>query len=608
MLLVALVAMLALRAAWILRRGYDTDEAQHYHVAWAWSEGRALWRDVFDNHMPLFHVLCAPLVGAVGERADALLFGRLAMVPLFLAILGATYRIGARLFGPRVGLFAAALLGCQSTFLNVSMEFRADVLWAALWAASIAVLAGGASGPRRAGGAGLLAGLAFLASIKTSRLLVGLAAAALLVALVSPDARSAWRARTARRAALAYAVGCVLPLGGLLGALATSGRLDAFVRCVVLHNLTGAVGTDVAVGALAFAGALVLLGFACGRWLRGPDAGAQRGPAVLLVGSVLPIVGAWTIWPLGSNHDFVATLPVLAPFAAAVLVRAGDAWARAPSRGPRRQVVAGLLALALAVEVSFLSFGRVVRDGTGAQEALLADVLRLTRATDRVMDAKGETVFRDRAMFPVLELVTRSRLRRGSAEDRIPEACVEGHACVAVTRLDAFPPRGRAFLEAHYVPVGPLRVVGVVLERPKEGDSGPRRRARGARRLRAALRDGSGHGHARRAPVRRAASAGRGDASPPRDGGGRPRRRALGPRRRTRVLAVPRPRAVAAATGPTPHWGRGGSGGTDPSGAGNGARRQIGPSLDVSSRASCSSTRGGGGLGSRSGSYTPSAT
>ena len=462
-LLVALVAMLALRAAWILRRGYDTDEAQHYHVAWAWSEGRALWRDVFDNHMPLFHVLCAPFVSAVGERADALLFGRLAMVPLFLAILGATYRIGARLFGPRVGLFAAALLGCQSSFLNVSMEFRADVLWAALWAGSIAALAGGASGPRRAFGAGLLAGLAFLASIKTARLLGGLAAAALLVALVSREAGSAWRARATRRAALAYAIGGVLPLGATLGAVALSGRLEPFLRCVVLHNLSGAFGADVGVGALA------LLGIACGRWLRGPDEGVRRGPAVLFVGSVLPIVGAWTIWPVGSNHDFVATLPVLAPFAAVWLVRAGDALSRKAPRGLRERLGAGLLALALVGEVSFLSFGRVARDGAQAQEALLADVLRLTRATDRVMDAKGETVFRDRAMFPVLELVTKDRLRRGEAEDRIPEACVEGHACVAVTRLDAFPPRGRAFLATHYVPVGPLRVVGVVLDRPREG-------------------------------------------------------------------------------------------------------------------------------------------
>jgi len=49
-----------------------SDESQHAHVAWAWVHGFVQYRDVFDNHTPLFHLLSAPLVALIGERADIL--------------------------------------------------------------------------------------------------------------------------------------------------------------------------------------------------------------------------------------------------------------------------------------------------------------------------------------------------------------------------------------------------------------------------------------------------------------------------------------------------------------------------------------------------------
>ncbi len=32
-----------------------SDESQHAHVAWAWVHGFVQYRDVFDNHTPLFN-------------------------------------------------------------------------------------------------------------------------------------------------------------------------------------------------------------------------------------------------------------------------------------------------------------------------------------------------------------------------------------------------------------------------------------------------------------------------------------------------------------------------------------------------------------------------
>src|SRR5205809_1791686 len=74
---------------------FNSDEPQHLHVVWAWTHGLVQYRDVFDNHMPLFHLLFAPLLRIVGERADALIAMRIAMLPLYAAMLMLTWQIAS---------------------------------------------------------------------------------------------------------------------------------------------------------------------------------------------------------------------------------------------------------------------------------------------------------------------------------------------------------------------------------------------------------------------------------------------------------------------------------------------------------------------------------
>src|SRR5882672_279776 len=59
-MLLVLGAMLALRFLYAGHFEYDTDEAQHLHVVWGWTDGQLAYRDFFDNHAPFFHLLCAP--------------------------------------------------------------------------------------------------------------------------------------------------------------------------------------------------------------------------------------------------------------------------------------------------------------------------------------------------------------------------------------------------------------------------------------------------------------------------------------------------------------------------------------------------------------------
>src|SRR5258705_13685194 len=83
--------MLALRALAFFRYRFDSDEPQHLHVAWGWTAGLVQYRDLFDNHAPLFHILTAPMLSLLGERPDILLFMRAPMLLFWATVLGATY-------------------------------------------------------------------------------------------------------------------------------------------------------------------------------------------------------------------------------------------------------------------------------------------------------------------------------------------------------------------------------------------------------------------------------------------------------------------------------------------------------------------------------------
>jgi hypothetical protein len=171
-------------------------------------------------------------------------------------------------------------------------------------------------------------------------------------------------------------------------------------------------------------------------------------------------------WPLETKQDYQVCLPILLLFVAAVGVGALGAIAR---RGATARLVrlrpASVLALAALAEVGALlhavPLGAAGRTRVGP--ALLADVLRLTRPGDPIMDLKGETIFRSRPFYYALESLTLERLRLGTIADTIPERLIATRTCVAVEDSARFPPRARTFLLDNYVSVGQLRVVGHAL-------------------------------------------------------------------------------------------------------------------------------------------------
>src|ERR1700733_466341 len=237
------VVLLSLRWFYVTNQPWDSDEPQHLHVVWAWASGLLPYKDVFDNHAPVFQALSAPLFSLLGERADIVAAMRWAMLPIAALIVLTTYRIGVRLFTVRIGFWGALLAASFPDLYFKFGEYRPDLFWAALWLVAVAVLTSGRAGPRRLFTAGVLFGIAFTVSMKTTFLLLSVLVAALVVWGLNSASGGT---RSSRALSLPYVIGCFLaPVAGALIApvlvvsfFAFKGALPQMYYCVIAHNMT----------------------------------------------------------------------------------------------------------------------------------------------------------------------------------------------------------------------------------------------------------------------------------------------------------------------------------------------------------------------------------
>src|SRR5439155_14960906 len=214
----------------------------------AWTRGLLPYRDLFDNHMPLFHAAHAPLLAAVGEHPQALFTMRLAMLPWFALTLLAIGWLGSALFSRRVGVWGAAVAALWPEHFLTALEFRPDVPWAALWLLGLALLLGGRASRARAIGAGLLFGLALAVSLKTVVLLaaLGLGALTLRLALPGPAAGAdpgagARAPGSLGRLALLLGATALVP-GAVVAWFGAHGALGPMLACTVGHHLSPGLG------------------------------------------------------------------------------------------------------------------------------------------------------------------------------------------------------------------------------------------------------------------------------------------------------------------------------------------------------------------------------
>jgi len=466
---------LILRLLYAIRHPVNSDEPQHLHVAWGWSQGLMQYRDVFDNHAPLFHILFSPLVRAVGERPELFLWARLAMIPLVASTLFATYLAGRSLYGRRTGLWAAVLAGLLGPMFIKSVEFRTDDLWAMCWMWVIAVLVAGAMTPARGFWGGVLIGLCAGVSMKTTLLLSTLGLAAAATALLPPTRASRLDDTRYLASIASMAFGLVLvPLGIVLWFKAHDALQPMLYGTTWFNILPN--DTNLPDRRFGLVPALLAL-----LWLdnhvtrQAPVSWLSGRRRVLLLATGLYFVLDLTAWPIVRWQDFLPAWPMLG----IILVGAAQTMSssRPASRSAWRFVPLPAFPALAAVELGLLLLALPHSTALANQVKTWQAVLRLTRSSDYVMDEKGELLFRRRAYYYELETIARARLRQHLLPDNIRQSLVRTNTLVVGPDLRHFPPRDRAFIEANYISVGPLRVAGQFLGPSTDNGPDPPNRA-----------------------------------------------------------------------------------------------------------------------------------
>ncbi|MEI7634824.1 MAG: glycosyltransferase family 39 protein [bacterium] len=477
----------ALRIIFIFHYRPDSDEPQHLHVAWGWANGLPQYSETFDNHAPLFYLVNAPLVALLGERADILILMRMAMLPVYALTVWAIGAIAKSMFGLRAGLWAAVILAFYPNFFRYSVEYRTDDMWVMFWALGLAALLGGAFTARRGFAGGLMLGAAMSVSFKTTVMLLALLIALGLLPVVSAEFRRGftWRG-FARNAAAVVAGLCIVP-AAIMVMIKSMGLWDAFVYCAITHNV---IPDD---GNLSFSSRFIypFLYFPLFGWCawrissRPPTPGAgSRAACVFLVAGIYYAL-LHTFWPVVQDQTRISIYPmsVLAAVMLPYLFRnvsfgesgtkVDDAAAR-PHRTMRFHLV-----IATAEAALLVCLVPPWIDDMKPMTQFHDTVLKLTRPGELILDQKGETVFRKRAYYYVLERFTLKRLWKRLIPNTIAEDCVANGACVSVNKKisdilrDAyrFPRRTQLFLQDHFIDTGLLSVAGGYLDNVTTSDA-----------------------------------------------------------------------------------------------------------------------------------------
>jgi hypothetical protein len=455
------VFLLVLKIFYAVHYRIDSDEPQHLHVVWGWTQHMVPYRDFFDNHSPLFQMLCAPLFAALGTRADIIIPMRLAMVPVFALSLYFVGRIVGILVSARAGLWAAVFAAVWPRFFFVTTEFRPDDLWAVLWLAVLFSAISGAMTLRRAFIIGLLSGTSLCVSAKTVLLLASMVAGTIMILILQSQLgqKIAWL-RLLQLTCVIAAGAVILPaMFSLFFVL--QGAFGRMFYCVITHNILPTAGGAAPsllwmpkwIGFLA-------IPFGIGAYLFPRYAGNLRRTRALWIWFVTSFFYATlkAFWPFVTREDYVVSDPLFMGILAALVVSLPEIWPR----------VFAHLRLALPLSIALLGLGFILKSDSPFENrtknkiSMVVTALRLTEPSDYVMDSKGETIYRRRPFYYVLEGLTGKRMKAGLVADTIPERLVETETPLATVRR--MPAAAADFIRKNYLPIAfRLSVLGKIL-------------------------------------------------------------------------------------------------------------------------------------------------
>jgi hypothetical protein len=433
----------AMRAVAFFHYRFDSDEPQHLHVTWGWTAGLLQYRDVFDNHAPLFHMAMAPLLRALGERPDILLCMRAPMVVLWIIVSIAAFAIARRLYGVRIAMWATLLLNVLPPFFLKSIEFRTDNLWNAFWMLAVAVLVLSRRSTAMFFFSGFLLGCALGVSLKTTLLLITLAGAGAATYFMR---RGEEVIDIRLRHVIAMAAGIVIVPSMIAAYFVSRGAWGNFVYCVFRFNeLVTVTRAPLMVWTprLLFVPLMiVVLRIAWRHRLKTTNA-----RFFFAIAAAIFFVTLLGFWILISPRDFLPFLPFAAMFIVAALVRRAHF-----------EAVMAVLAFVSLIGVGYYS--QWLTNRTLEFITMERQLLNLSRPGELVMDYKGETIYRRRPYYFILEFITRNAIARGLVVDTVPEDLVRTGCHIAQADGPQWPDRGRDFMSANFIDLGRLRASG----------------------------------------------------------------------------------------------------------------------------------------------------
>jgi hypothetical protein len=465
-----LIALILLRVITIAHYRFGSDEPQHLHVVWGWARGFVQYRDLADNHMPLFQILCAPIYKLIGDRGTILYWMRIVLQPLYIVAFWCTYRIGSLLFSRRVGVWAAILVGLSTDYIFCSVEFRTDNLWAPLWLLCISALLNGPLTIRRALIAGFLMGLCFGVSMKTLLLLMSILIGGSVTLIFVGRERLGIGWGQILGALAAFLASALSVPATIMAAFALYGIWPQFRYWVFDHNVVPGLRNHSAWWVVGFAVAFLLVTLGARRIVAAtPEAVVAARRSFVFVAAGFFITALVSFWPFLSRQDYLPFYPLAFVICTGAVLTISDRSARHRNIAKIWRVVSMPALVGVCELLVALLVHPFWEDKAKLESDLLRATLKLTEPGDFVFDRKGETVFRQRCFYPVIETFTEERIRRGLMADDAIQRCIDTRTCVAILP-DKMPPATFRFVEQHYLPIGNrLRVAGALLQSSTDG-------------------------------------------------------------------------------------------------------------------------------------------
>jgi hypothetical protein len=176
-----------------------------------------------------------------------------------------------------------------------------------------------------------------------------------------------------------------------------------------------------------------------------------------------------SFWHFLSRQDYLPFYPLAFVICTGAALTISDRWARNRNIARIWRVVPMPALVGVCELLVALLVHPFWENKAKLESDLLRATLKLTEPGDFVFDRRGETVFRQRCFYPIIETFTKERIRRGWMADNVIQRCIDTHTCVAILP-DNMPPATFRFVEQNYLPIGNrLRVAGVLLQSSTDG-------------------------------------------------------------------------------------------------------------------------------------------